>query len=92
MGKLGTWMRVSGGDRQGALLPGQCTRVPPGRGAERGRKWEEIGDDTTGLPPPPLAGGTLYITAPLPEIHDPHPTTRLKQEVGGDEDFVTQIT
>ena len=33
--------------------------------------------------PPALAGGTLYITVPLPEIHDPHPTTQLKQEVGG---------
>ena len=68
----------------GSPPPWAMRTCPPGRGAERGRKWEEIGDDTPGLPPPPaLAGGTLYITAPLPEPHDPHPTTQLKQEVGG---------
>lgn len=35
--------------------------------------------------------GDIVHDCPLPEIHDPHPVTRLKQEVG-EEAFVTQIT
>lgn len=79
---------MSSGDSQEALIPGKSARVPRWGGGVC-RKWEEIGNDTPGLPPP-LAGGQFTLQ-PLPEIHDPHPTTQLKQEVG-DEAFVTQIT
>ena len=54
----------------GSPPPWPMRTCPPGGGAGRGWKWEEIGNDTPGLPPP-LAGETLYIRAPLPEIHDP---------------------
>lgn len=54
----GSRTRVSSGNHQGASVPGK-NACPPGVGGECGKKWEEMGNDTPGLPPP-LVGDSLH--------------------------------
>lgn len=47
------------GEPPGCLRPWQAHACPPGVGVECGRKWEEMGNDTPGFPPP-LVGDSLH--------------------------------
>ena len=64
----------------GSPPPWAMRTCPCGRGAERGRKWEEIGDDTPGLPPR-FGRGDLVHYSPPPR--NPRPPPNHPAEAGG---------
>lgn len=71
----------------GSPHPWQTHACPPVEGRSVAGNRKEMTHQDYAL----LWQGDIVHDCPLPEIHDPHPVTRLKQEVG-EEAFVTQIT